>query len=328
MLFAVFTWSLYPVLGALGVEKIDTITFVAWIQTLSFIAATLLAWVIMRRKGMFRNFRRIARRLDFNRIVVIIIAGICSNLAHFGLLYSLTIANKAGAYIVYESAPIISMFLIPVIVAKPWEKLRMADWVAAVMALCGVAVIILSDTIEEGSPKGLSEYASSLDIAELAGYGCALMGAITMSISDLLRAQVALVFKALKSPVVAVLLSEAFCRFAAMPVAFFASAFYAGESRFDAVNMVSMFFIGIVIYTLGSAAYTLAILYAKRPSISLSWYLMPVLSLIWLHLTGMSQIGPATMAGATLILWATFILAWRSHKPGGDEELTLTGASV
>ncbi len=316
--FSVFSWSLYPLLIVFGTEKIGAITFVLVCQALAGVSALFMIPATLSgasRGPQIARLRGALGQLSLEGWGVVMGVGLSSALCHVCFVYALGLTSKIGASIIYETWPILAMFMTASIINKEWDSLRLFHYVTAFIALIGIGMITISDQAKFLEyilyPK---DSFAGFDMMSVLGCIIAFIGAIMMAMSTLLRARISLYIGRKIIPdsahsMAPHIVSEAVSRLATIPVLLFFFGVFPEENSFDAMNITAMVIMGVVLFNMGTAAHSKALIFARSPTINLWWFMMPVLAVLWLEMAGFSNITPLIAGGMMLILGANILLA-------------------
>ena len=184
MLVAVLAFSLYPLIMIYGMPM-GVSLFLLTALAFSTIIAFIVQWVYLRKKTMAKAaMSSYFANAGFDDYLFLGIIGFTTVLTHIFFLMSLELMSKVGASIIYESWPIFSMFLAPLIIRKAWKyRLRIHDYFGALLAGLGIVLISLSDQGHElEGYNSLAEIFYSLDVYSLIGAILALMGGIMLAL--------------------------------------------------------------------------------------------------------------------------------------------------
>lgn len=316
MLVSVFLFSLYPLLASFGLSRNDPILLVMLAHFFCALASLATGYGIFRKryggKRAFFNSLKIEKSVWLSAFAT----GAAAAVAHSCFMLALLKTSKIGATIIYETWPILAIWLTPFLVAKAWEKVRWLDYIFGFLALIGVAFIISADSREIVQQLAFSAF-HDIDPVRLEGYVLAFTGSLGIALSTVLRARVSQYFTGHHDG--DVLLSACFSsgltRFAALP--FFILTFWYfredGNSGFLINDVWLAAVIGVVVYTGGSLFYTLGFLGAKNPNIQVLYYLAPVMAIAWLQLSGFSHINDFVIIGTLFVITANLLVTIKAE---------------
>lgn len=317
MLVSVFLFSLYPWLAAIGLKNNDPVLLVMLAHFFCALASFAIGFHLFKKR--YRNSgRTFSGSLKIGRQIWIsaLATGAAAAVAHSCFMMALTKTSKIGATVIYETWPILAVWLTPFLVAKAWEKTRGLDYVFGFLALIGTGFIISADSRDIVRELAFSAF-GDIDPVRLEGYLLAFTGSLGIALSTVLRARVSQYFTGNHDG--DVLLSACFSsgltRLAALP--FFVPCFlYFGGDTASGILVNDVWLaavIGVVVYTGGSLFYTLGFLGAKNANIQVLYYLAPVLSITWLQLSGFSQVNDFVIIGTLFVLTANLLVTIKAE---------------
>ena len=306
MLFSVIAWSLYPLAGAWGTNDINVAEFIIWASLISAgFSYMILKAVLYRNKD--KNIS-LPKFFDLPRMIKIqtIIGSIIGMLALVTLLYAFKYMSRAGATVIYEIWPIITMFIAPLLIQKSWESISIKDYFLSLLALIGVGLIsypeLQSEFFKESHP--VWKYALLL---------LPLFGGVCMAVFSTIKVRVSHLIEIKEAPLCSFLLVQIyfalFTAIAALPLLFF---WPDQESSYTLQNISCLFFVGIVTYALGNLAYAIALLRTEKSNIVVLWYMVPVLSVFFLWIAGETNITPYIILGSCFIISANLAITIRA----------------
>ena len=321
MLVAVFLWSLYPPLVAMGNDYINLIMFVLFIHMASGISALLFSYLKLRWRPGYsdikQRMKKAVKNITLDQFLYLMIVGLVSTLYNFCFIYAMKTTSKVGASIIIETWPIIAMFLAPMLISKAWDKLRFHDFVAALIALIGVAILMIEDQKNlQMMFFDFSNYMGTADFMSLVGIMAAFIGSLCLAASIILRAEISNriskdILGTEKQGVTCAFMAEFVCRMVALPSTFFLMWVFADDLSIQIEGIVIASFIGVFIFNIGAVAITVALLKATSSSISMLYYLTPVFAVIWLYLLGMAEITPLVIVGGVIVILANLLVLKR-----------------
>lgn len=328
MLLSVFAYSLFPIIGAVVIDRVPAFLFIGLSHGAAFIALALvfIGLTSAAAPGRFDRRRIVAGARA--ELIPILFSGVVNAASHALLFQSFVYINKAAATIIYEIWPILVVLLIQRMMAGVYQRAGVTDYLLGLMAFSGLVIVtvsqpsvtnaIQSDAI--GSLAGLFEQ----DL--LLGLACALGAAVTMAVSTALDVKInrrfegAMPFTA--SPVFAQTLIKIPSTLGALAIFALLNA-AAGESDpgfgalvagISAVDWGLALATGAGVIALGAVSYHWANAATASPMINVLWYLTPVLSLIWFAQFGLAEITPAIAVGAIMIIAANLLLSVKAER--------------
>ena len=211
------------------------------------------------------------------------------------------------------------MLLAPLLIKKTWNKLEPKHIILSMICMLGVFFIGVSDQQQYFQLGSTKDIINALDFDALIGMVLALMGSITASISAIYRGKLSQIWNSgIESPMLRVSISECITRFVGLPIAIGCYLFLGEAVEFNTTTITSILFIGIATYTGVNILYTYALMESHSSSINIMWYIMPVLSVIWLYAFGLSSITMLIILGMSLIVISNLTLLF--SKPPGERQ--------
>lgn len=312
---SLIAWSLYPVLTAFGILRIDPILFVVIVQASAGLGSLCFALpFIIKPFELTKSIHRYSRKMALEEWGFIILAGLCSALFNIFIVISMTLIEPAAAAIIVQTSPIFTMLFSYYLIRKAWVKLGFVDFSVGALSLCGAAIVIL------GNPQSFNSSGSDValsfadnDLAHILPYiggTIALLAAVMVALSNSMRAQVSNIVKSIisKSHVkgdVAIsgsLIGESICRLFSIIPSLVIWLIWGATDPVAWESLLAAIITGFFIFNIASAALTIALLYAQNSSVTLISFLGPVISVLWLSLFGLSEITPLIMLGMIIII--------------------------
>ena len=84
---------------------------------------------------------------------------------------------------------------------------------------------------------------------------------------------------------------------------------FYGTDSFLQIHWGASVYIGLIVYVIGGALYTYAIINTDRPSIHVMYYFVPIAAVVWLGFAGQATIGVGIIVGGLFVLVANIYLA-------------------
>lgn len=305
MLFSVLSWSLYPLAAALGTEKISITAFLFFTE-LASLASTFVIYKYMTAKHKvtppgFFDFSKKER-------IEIFISAATMNLSLLCLLASMKFMMRGGAVLIFETWPVISLYLTPILIQKGWSKISIRDLVFGIFTIVGIGYIIHTDIARSygEDAHNISLYAKHL---------LPFLGGVFMAISSLTKARTSKNVKLGKSPLLSPLyIQYILCIIKLIILLPFVMLMNDAPSTFSADVILIVLGVGMITFTLGNMFYTMAVLNSKKSTIIALWYLMPVLAVFWLWVSGMTEIGQEIILGSIFIISANLLITVKADN--------------
>ena len=145
MSIAVLIWSLYPLAASIGLETMTSLEMILIVYLFSGLGALLMGGFYLWQTGLLKQSLTIRSTLPKQSYISIIVSGIAGVLCHGFFIVSLSMAHKGGVSLLYESWPVIAVVATPFLMKKTWKEVSLKEFMISLVALVGVAIIILSD---------------------------------------------------------------------------------------------------------------------------------------------------------------------------------------
>lgn len=306
--FKIFMWSLYPLASSYSLEVMNPFALMFAVQLAAYLGAMTFAIIALARRRQFREYAELQVSLGWDGIWLIVGAGACSAFSHVFFVMALTMVNKNGVSILFESWPIMALFFAPHIIEKDWRKSTARDYIIGAVALAGVCIIILSDehiTMADGS---------GWDVNAFLAYGLALVASYLTAMLVLMRGSYGQKLQPLKNNFAGAMISEMMVRFVATILLAVVGLAFGFNMTVPTSEWSAIIFIGVGIFALGGAAYTFALVNARSPNIMLFDYLIPILAVVWLVMAGMSEINAGLIIGGTMTIGSCVYLLWCNNR--------------
>lgn len=314
MCLSVIIWSLYPLAATIGLKTMGSFEMILVVYYFSGAGAILLAFFYLWQSKLLKQSIEIQKTLHKTAYIPIIVSGVSGVLCHSFFIIALTLAHKGGVSLLYESWPIIAVVATPFLMKKRWKEVSFKEFLVSIIALVGVAIIILSDEGIGLTMAKTHSLSDSVDYTALGGYILAFAGAYMCAILVVTKGTYSENFKTLKDDFAASIISEVFSRLISMVLMLIAFVFLHQKLDFGSIHWASTFFIGFVVFVVGGALYTISLLKADRPTIQIIYYFVPVLAVVWLWLAGESSVNAGLFIGGAIILISNLYLDFASRK--------------
>lgn len=301
MMFSVVVWSLFPLISAWCIDFVSTFDYIFWMFLINcFTSFFLLKTVPSARKAALPKVMSLPRMVKFE----IIIGCLTILLSIACLLTAFFYMSKAGATIVYEVWPIVAMYATPLLIKKGWDKISARDMFFSVLAFGGVGFIYYPEIVSEGG-----FFLEGFNIRDLYIMLLPFLGGVFMAISSVLKARISHNLECEGNPLASVLFVKMlFSMVVAVLCVPFLLFWPDAPSQYTMMTILGMLFTGVMTWTFGDVAYTLAVLKANKSSIMVLWFLVPVLSVVWLWMAGESVITAYVVLGAIIIISSNLLM--------------------
>ncbi len=318
MSIAVLTWSLYPLAASVGLQTMGGLEMIFFIYLFSGIGSLLVSIFYLSRQGIFKKSIRLQTQLPQNAYFTMAISGIAGTLAHGFFIFALTLANKGGVSLLFEAWPIIAVISTPLFMKKQWKQVSFKEFVVCLIALVGIAIVILSD--EEVNFNFGSSLFANISLATFGGYALAFGGAYMSAIIAVTKGAYAEHLTNLNDEFGACIISETISRTISMILMLIVFMIFVDDIEIKAENLLPAFYIGFIVLVVGSIFYTNSLLNAESPTIHILYYFVPVLAVIWLWMAGEATINAGLFIGGAIILAANLYLAIAGRKASFEDK--------
>lgn len=311
IVLSLLTWSFYPVMLALGLEKSNPLTLVLLIQFFAGVGGILIALPFIKNvKQVLFNILLYAMKRDLNAWIGLFLIGLCSTLFNVFVIYAMTIMEPSAVTIIVQTSPIFTMIFSMALIQKKWASLSIMDFIVAFLSFIGIAFVIIETPDHFGHMSDSLLKQDTLFDSLAIGVLLALLGAVMLALSNALRARVSFKLSTVleaeqirgEKTFVATLIGEVVCRVFSFIPAFLLFLTEGAPFHFIGHELIIAAFTGIVVFNIASAALSAALILSNNSSIVLFSFLGPVLSVIWLTLLGLSDITLFYVIGMMIIL--------------------------
>lgn len=318
---AVLIWSLYPLAATIGLESMGSLEMILIVYYFSGIGALLLGGHYLWSNNLISKAKEAHKNLNGKAYALIAVAGVAGVGCHGFFILSLTLANKGGVSLLFESWPVIAVVATPFLMRKTWKEVSLKEFIAGIVALVGVGIIILSDESLNVTNNEQTLVSEGMDMAALGGYILAFAGGYMCAVLVVTKGAFSEYFSNLNDDIGAVLISEIYSRLLSMALMTFAFIALHEQLEFGSIHWESTFYIGFVVFVVGGALYTYALINTDRPTIHIIYYFVPVLAVVWLWLTGQTSINSGLFIGGSIILLCNIYLVYAGRKAKVSETL-------
>ncbi len=313
MFIAIILWSLYPLVTSKALETMVSWDLIIAVMAAAYIGALLIAIPYLKHKKILGKAINIQRNLPSKAYVMLALSGISGVLCNSFFFWALDLAHKGGVSLLYEAWPVIAVIASPMLMRKAFKEVNFKEFLIAIIALVGVAIIILSD--KEINFNVLSNNLSqSPDYSVIGGYILAFAGAYMVAINAVSQAAYSEFFSDLKDDFGATLINQVMGRGVSMIFAFILYLIFTDSSSSFVVDWPPVIFIGFGILILGTSFYTFGLLKSDKPTIHILYYFVPLLAVIWLWMAGETTISLGLVVGGAIILGSNVYLAYANRN--------------
>ncbi len=312
MSIAVLAYSLLPLLGAYSLETLPPMVYVAK-SFVQYAALQAVIWLILRR---------LARRSSSNKAPSphappgfhwkVFASGVLFAVSYTSLVSSFLLIDKAGASVLYESWPLFVTIGLPIMAHERFSALSGREVACMAIAFLGVAVIIAATAGGNNSPTNGPISLGNLSL----GYALAITSALAMAGAVLLKTTLLEMRDFDWGLITFIVRIESLHRLVGAGVLLgFAIVIYDLPLRVWFQFDVSTAF--ALAELVGASAFWFAIASTRRSIISLLWYFVPLLAVVWLYLLGLAELRTMVVIGALLVISAN--LAAHTRKKHGKQ---------
>ncbi len=308
MMLSVLCWSLFPLLGVWGVEKVGVFDFILWSYAVGCLASFVTLKILTAKDP---PAAKMAGRLKAD----VVLGCLASFLSFACLLFSFLSFSRAGAVMVFESWPVLAVFLAPLLLQRGWSKIARRDMLFSALALTGLGFLMIPE----------AHHLTPLQLF------LPLLGGLLMAAGSMLKSRVSQALADKKRPLAALLrvqtIFSAGVTLFALPCALLWPHHHGAP---DKATLIIVVFTGLAVHTLGNVAYTQGLLRSSKTAILALWNLMPPLAVFWLWRAGEGHITPAIVLGSIFIITASLMMTVRadtsSAYAASVTAILLTGA--
>lgn len=311
---AVLIWSLYPLGVTIGLKSMGSIELILIVYLIAGIGATGLALIYLAQRKILTKALDIQRTLNARAYAIILASGVVGVLCHGFFILALTLANKGGVSLLYESWPVLAVVATPFLMKKTWKEVSFIEFMVGIIALIGVAIIIFSDPSVNLPSSKKSMVSDTMDFATLGGYILAFAGAYMLALVVITKGMYAEYFTGLSDTFGATIYTEMLSRIICVFVVL--GIFLFMDIRIDqsSIHWKSVIFVGFIVFVLGGALYTHALLSSQSPTFHILNYFVPVFAVIWLCLAGEAEVNAGLFIGGAIVTVANIYLVYAGRK--------------
>ena len=318
---AVLIWSLYPLGAAIGLQSMSSVEMILIVYIIAGFGATALTLGYLAKNKLIKPALEIRKTLDRKAYIIIIASGIVGVLCHGFFIFALTLANKGGVSLLYESWPVLAIIATPFLMKKTWKEVSFKEFMVSIIALVGVGVIILSDE-QVGFSFGKDNLLEDkMDLTTIGGYILAFAGAYMLALVVITKAAFSEYFEGLNDTLGATLIGEMLSRIICVIVILTLFIVFNIKVTESNIDWAACFFIGFIVFVLGGALYTYALLLSTSPTIHVLNYFVPVLAVIWLWFAGETVVNTGLFIGGGIVTLCNIYLIIVGRKAKFSEDL-------
>ena len=296
-----------------SLKTMGSMEMVMIVMIISSIGALAVSFVYLVQKKLLTTAIEMHNTLPPKAYVMILISGVAGVLCHIFLYLALSMAHKGGVALIYDSWPIIVVIAAPLLMQKTWKDVSFKEFMAGIIALVGVGFIVFADSNIEFNfnPKAIQD---SLDYTVLGGYILAFAGAYMIAMVTVSQGAFSEYFKDLNDDMGATPISQVWGRTTSVILSTILYMFFAPEMTSLHIDWFPIIYIGLFVFVFGGALVTYALLKSSSPMVTIGYYFVPVLAVVWLWLAGESTINAGLFIGGGIILLVNIYLLIAGRK--------------
>ncbi|GAA3611959.1 hypothetical protein GCM10022223_30090 [Kineosporia mesophila] len=316
MLLSVLAYSFFPLVGTSSVDQVDPTLFIALCHLFAFLGLLPVALVMIRRRRTAFTATRPALRsrpylADCAR------SGLVNAISHASLFASFSYVNSASSTAIYEIWPVAAVVLFSRLIAE-YRGTELRDWLYLGLSGGGVGLIAVSVSLGRRADALHRDWDTTIGIA------LALLSAGAMALSTTLSARASRRLGTMHDPLSQAVLAQStikvFSTLGMTTVFLLLFAVRGASPHLDAAVVGLAAGTGIFIIALGAVTFQIGNILATSPIINLLWFLTPVISLLWLDITGLAEITRGIATGAIVIIAGNLLMTTRA-----DPQTAYTG---
>ena len=287
---SIFFWSLLPLIVS-NYNNGQYATILMFSQLFASIFIGFILYYRFKLKSSFViNIKAIKRR---KLKIYAIITGVLIGIHNLILYYALSHEKPITVIIIAETWPIIALLLSPFFYTnKNFKKMKMQNFIFIFSGFLGVIVINLS-----------TDNSLKINTTIILVFIQAILNAIV----TLLLPKVSLLVKS-GNKLDNIFISQLICRFIAFFVIGLWVIFNYQLIQINISVILTGLIIGVFIIGIGSTLYSLAFLSTNKITITLMWWITPVLSIIWIAIFNQEKLPQLSILGALIILISNLFL--------------------
>lgn len=309
----VLIWSLYPLAATIGLETMGSLELLMTVLVVASISALILSYCYLYKKRSLNNAIEIHKSLTPHAYSMILLSGFAGVLSHVFFYIALNLSHKGGVSLIYDAWPIIAVIAAPFLMKRQWKEVSLKEFLVTFIALIGVGFIIFADeNISFNLP--VTEFSKSVNYTALGGYILAFAGGYMVAMVGISQGVIAEYFKDLNDDFGATLIAQAWGRTLSVIIGTILYTTMAEPHSGLDIHWGAVIFIGLGVFIFGGTLFTYTLLKASSPTISIAYYFVPVLAVIWLWVTGQTNVNAGLFIGGALIVGANIYLYFAGRK--------------
>lgn len=320
MALAVLIWGSYPLGAVISLKTMSSLELIFMATFFSSLGVLILGMGYLLKRKRLNDFINYHKKLDKAAYGLILASGVTNFLCHGLFFIALTMSHKGGISLLYESWPIFAVIATPFLIKKEWRDVGFKEFLVSLIALFGVAVVILSNQNIDLGLKQSNNLSEPRNYMSLLGYALALVGAYLCAMCVVLKGVVAQHFRPLNDDIGATVISEFYSRMISFILVIITMIFLQTGIDLEAVNWQSSFYVGFVVMVLGGVFYTYGLIKTDRPTIHILYYFVPILAVIFLWMAGETPISTGLFSGGLIIVLCNIYL----YFAGRDAKTSVT----
>lgn len=316
---SVLIWSLYPLIAGIALTTMGSIELTLIVLIVASIGSLVIATLYLGARRSLSNVVALHKKLTPHAFAIITISGVSGVLCHAFLYFALNLSHNGAVALLYDAWPIIAVVAAPFLMKKIWKNVGLKEFIAALIALTGVGFIAFADN-DISIDISSNMISTRIDYSAIGGLILAFAGGYMVAMVGVTQGVFAEYFKDLNDDLGATLIAQVWGRAISVVLGTILYIVFAEEQISTDIQWMPVLFIGIIVFVFGGASYTYALLKASTPTISVAYYFVPVLAVLWLWMAGMTEINIYLIIGGLIILCANIYLfvAGRKAKFSSD----------
>lgn len=307
-LIAITCFSLWTPMAVISVQKISVWEFIFLTELLGFVIAASVMKVMTAGKDV--KYKRV-KDLTGNEKGVFVLSSICRIAAMGCLFSSFYYVSAAMAISVYDFWPIIALYFAPLFITKDWSGVTAREVVYSIFATGGLFILLHSEI------GGL--FVKMGDMPEWKKWGLLflpLLAGLFQCVAEINKRALVQTLQIADNPflsIFAVDINFGFFCLITSAFALFANMFFFDLtlSAYPSSVILAILFFSLICTAVGRCALARALSLTKE-NIFVLWYFLPLLTLVWLWVFGLSEVSNQIVFGAAMITFGNLLI---SAKP-------------
>jgi|GEM_PF-4232044 len=305
MLISIAAYASYPVAAVFARGEINPLLFVGVAHITAFFASAivLIVWGKIDRTNYLGDV--ISGFKSRKSLISITFGGATNAVSHVTLFAAIYFAPPAIVTLLYETWPILAMFLFYFFMRRHYRPLLGSDYIYSAVAFAGLFIVVFSGSDAEIGPD------FAVDGVAL-GIALALISSVTMAVSSGAGIWTTRFYEQRHPSLPASFMVQLATKLISGFGPLLAALVWGGGMDASPTGYLIAVGAGIFVVTIGASFYLVANTVARSSSINILYYLTPVASLILLSILGLDTVGPAVALGAILIIASNLLIYGRA----------------